>query len=165
MSKSTVKEADQNFHFATLQDVWRSRGYGNLLDIGPDGYTVYEETSVSCLPVFEGSLDELAEHYVDVQVSPRGQAFSARRAADVTRLGFRRLNALPHGCAAADAERRSDPEYNFEVFWHTFAEHYALFELKGVDWQSVYATYRPMVDAETGACQHLRSLCRFCQRQ
>lgn len=150
MSKSTIKEADQNVDFTTLQDVWRSRGYGNLLDIGPDGYTVYEETSVSCLPIFEGSLEELADHYVDVQVSPRGQAFSTRRAAGVTRHGFRRLKALPHGCAATDAERRSDPVYNFEVFWHTFAEHYALFELKRVDWQSVYAIYRPMVDAETG---------------
>ncbi|WP_163991182.1 S41 family peptidase [Pyxidicoccus caerfyrddinensis] len=38
---------------------------------------------------------------------------------------------------------------NFEVFWHTFAEQYALFDLYGVDWQSRYDTFRPRVTAAT----------------
>jgi len=149
MSKSSDEAGDSVFDFAMLQGVWRSRGYGNLLEIGPEGYTVYEETRVSCLPVFAGSLDELAEHYVDVRVSPRRQTFDTQRAAGVARVGFRRLKALPHGCTTLGEGRRSDPEFNFEVFWQTFAEHYALFDLKAVDWQSVYSTYRLQVSSKT----------------
>jgi C-terminal processing protease CtpA/Prc len=33
--------------------------------------------------------------------------------------------------------------------WHTFAEHYAFFELHQVDWQAQYETYRPLVTAST----------------
>jgi hypothetical protein len=39
--------------------------------------------------------------------------------------------------------------FNFEVFWRTFAEQYALFELYGVDWQARYALFRPRVSANT----------------
>jgi C-terminal processing protease CtpA/Prc len=38
---------------------------------------------------------------------------------------------------------------NFEVFWHTFAERYALFDLRGIDWAAAYAAHRPRIDADT----------------
>ncbi len=40
-------------------------------------------------------------------------------------------------------------ELNFEVFWQTFEDNYAFFELKGVDWKETYAKHRPNVSAET----------------
>lgn len=132
--------------FEKLRGVWRTRGYGQILDIEADRYTLYEETSVSCLPIFEGSLDDLAGHYVDVRMSPGGQAFSARRTAGLIRLKFRRLSALPPRGTITPKDN-ADPLYNFDVLWHTFAEHYALFELRGVDWPSVYEHYRPRIEA------------------
>lgn len=129
--------------FASLRGLWRSRGYGQILDIGPEIYTVYEETGLGCIPVFEGPLAELAEHYVDVSVSPAGLAFGARRATGVTRLKFRRLKKMPRSRAV---HTRSDPAYNFEVLWHTFAEQYALFEVRDVNWQAVYDQYRSKID-------------------
>lgn len=137
--------------FAKLQGVWRSHAYGTLLEIGPAGYRLYEETSVSCLFVFEGTLEDLAAFFVDVEVSPRGRAFSARRAAGVTRVGFRRLQAMPRNCLEPDWEQMQDPLHNFDVLWHTFAERYALFDLRGVDWQASYERYRPRVQAGMGA--------------
>lgn len=130
-----------------LRGVWRTRGYGQILEIGRNGYRLYEETRISCYPVFEGSLEELAEHYADVRVSPGGQAFSARRAAGVTRLMFRRLGALPAGSPGPGSAEGRDPTLNFDVLWHTFAEHYAPFELRGVDWAAVHDEYRPKVSA------------------
>ncbi|MCB0641418.1 MAG: S41 family peptidase [Phaeodactylibacter sp.] len=44
---------------------------------------------------------------------------------------------------------QSHPEKNFEAFWEIMDEHYAFFELKGVDWQAVYDTYRPKVKPTT----------------
>ncbi len=138
--------------FRNLRGVWRSHGYGILLDIGPTTYRLYEETKVSCLFIVEGPVEELDEFYVEVEVSAGGRAFRARRAAGVTRVSFRRLNALPRACRTAPAPgQRKDPEVNFDVLWHTFAERYALFEHRGVDWDTAYAACRPRVDADTSA--------------
>ena len=43
----------------------------------------------------------------------------------------------------------SPPEKNFETLWKTFNERYAFFELREVDWQKQYKTYRPKVSKET----------------
>jgi len=134
-----------------LSGIWRSHGYGTLLEIGSAGYRLFEETAVSCLPVFAGSLAELTEYYVDVQVSRGLQAFSARRATGVTRVRYRRLSRLPIAASAPEVAHSGDPVHNFEVFWHTFAERYAMFELRDLDWEAAHARYRPRVDARTGA--------------
>lgn len=42
---------------------------------------------------------------------------------------------------------------NFEVFWREFDRHYAFFELKGIDWDSVYAEHRPKVNGFTNSGQ------------
>jgi Peptidase family S41/Tricorn protease C1 domain len=42
-----------------------------------------------------------------------------------------------------------DPERNFEALWKTFYDRYPFFELRNVDWQKQYDTYRPRVTAST----------------
>lgn len=135
--------------FSHLQGVWRSLGYGKVLLIEEDQYTFFEETSISCLPLFSGPLDELSERYDHLTVSPGGQAFSAHRATGVTRIGFRRLKALPATVADTRDRNPDDPEFNFEVFWHTFAEQYALFDLKGVDWHQAYRDFRHRITPDS----------------
>lgn len=132
-----------------LQGVWRSHGYGKILQIERDGYVLFEETGISCLPLYAGSLEELGRHYEDVLVSPRQQGFSVRRASGVSRMGFRRLKALPATLASSRQREPHNPEYNFDVFWQTFAEQYALFPLKGVEWRQSYQRYRPRITADT----------------
>ncbi|BES72827.1 S41 family peptidase [Marinobacter nanhaiticus D15-8W] len=131
--------------FKALQGVWRSRGYGKVLLIEPDEYTLFEETAISCQETFTGSLDELALYYDDLRVSPGEQTFSAHRVTGVARIHFRRLKALPPTAAATRMHEARDPVFNFEVFWRTFDEHYALFDLKGVDWHESYQRFRPKV--------------------
>ncbi|MFL1467647.1 S41 family peptidase [Marinobacter sp. HN1S83] len=140
-----TKRSPSATDFGHLQGVWRSLGYGKVLLIEEDQFTFFEETAISCLPLFSGSLDELSERYDTLTVSPGGQAFSAHRATGVTRIGFRRLKALPATVADTRGRNPEDPEYNFEVFWHTFAEQYALFDLKGVDWHQAYRDFRPRI--------------------
>ncbi|WP_341582752.1 S41 family peptidase [Marinobacter metalliresistant] len=133
--------------FENLQGVWRSQGYGKVLRIESDRYTLFEETAISCRKLYAGSLEELSHYYEDLEVSPGGQAFSAHRVSGVARIGFRRLKALPTSASETLKHDPKDPEYNFEIFWRTFAEQYALFELKGVAWDEVYRTYRPQIHA------------------
>lgn len=133
--------------FESLQGVWRSQGYGKILLIDKDRYTLFEETTISCRKLYTGSLEKLNHYYEDLVVSPGGQAFSAHRVSGVARISFRRLKALPASAADAQKHDPKDPEYNFEVFWRTFDEQYALFELKGVAWDKAYQTYRPQIHA------------------
>lgn len=57
-----------------------------------------------------------------------------------------------------DNEQINDPISNFESLWKTIDEHYCFFEQKGIDWDSVYRKYRPMVKDETNFVE-LYSIC------
>jgi carboxyl-terminal processing protease len=48
-----------------------------------------------------------------------------------------------------EEEPVSDPEAIFENLWSTFNEEYAVFEERGVDWQDMYVSFRPEVNAST----------------
>lgn len=43
-----------------------------------------------------------------------------------------------------------DPVTVFDAFWHEFDAHYAFFGLRGIDWDSVYAEYRPQITLDMG---------------
>tara|TARA_R110002074_G_scaffold43516_2_gene113370 strand:+ start:829 stop:2175 length:1347 start_codon:yes stop_codon:yes gene_type:complete len=135
--------------FSNLQGVWRSQGYGKILQIENDRYTLFEETTISCLKLYSGALEELSHYYEDLVVSPGGQAFSVHRVSGVARVSFRRLKALPANVAETRRHNPKDPEYNFEIFWRTFAEQYALFELKGVAWDQAYHTYHSQIHSDS----------------
>lgn len=44
---------------------------------------------------------------------------------------------------------KNDPVHVFEALWSEFDQLYALFEVKQVNWDSLYAVYRPQVNAST----------------
>jgi len=71
-----------------------------------------------------------------------------RRAALLTAAG---LALAGVGCQDPflPEEPPDTPVRNFQVLWEEFDRHYALFGVKGVDWDRVYETYRPWVSAET----------------
>lgn len=45
------------------------------------------------------------------------------------------------------ADPADNPEENFELFWNELDRRYSFFTYKGIDWDAVYATYRPQVYA------------------
>jgi hypothetical protein len=54
-----------------------------------------------------------------------------------------------------------DPEKNFEELWKTFRDRYPFFELRNVDWQKQYETYRPQVTRETSDDELFDIFCRM----
>ena len=50
-------------------------------------------------------------------------------------------------------------EANFEELWQNFNKRYAFFELRGVDWQKQYGTFRPKVTKETSDKELFEVLC------
>jgi carboxyl-terminal processing protease len=134
-----------------LNGIWRTNGFGWLLEIDDGVFQVYEQTSVSCLPAMDGHVEgnililEDGSHVTAGIVA--GKLVLALQ--DTLRISGDRLDALPEVCTNSTTQDSQDPEWNFEVLWHTFAEHYAFFELHQVDWQAQYKTYRPLVTAST----------------
>jgi len=51
--------------------------------------------------------------------------------------------------STACAAELSPPEENFERLWQTYDQSYALFGAKRVDWDALYAVYRPRITPET----------------
>jgi hypothetical protein len=68
--------------------------------------------------------------------------------------------------ACVDTEERPDtPTGNFEALWHIIDEHYCFFDYKqqqyGLDWQQVYAKYRPRIDDRMTELQLFEVLCNM----
>jgi len=43
-------------------------------------------------------------------------------------------------------EKANTPTNNFEQFWKTFDEHYGMFEVKNIDWKTIYDQFKPRVN-------------------
>src|SRR6266481_2548237 len=54
-----------------------------------------------------------------------------------------------------------DPEKNFEDLWKTFHNRYPFFELRNVDWNKQYDTYRPKVTSETSDDELFDVICQM----
>lgn len=48
-----------------------------------------------------------------------------------------------------DKNPDNDPQSNFDALWHNVKDKYAFFEIKAVNWDSVYNHYDPMVNNQT----------------
>jgi hypothetical protein len=141
----------------TLDGVWRSDGYGLLLEVDGKRLRAYEVTAISCIPSWTAArLEEKKEGveavfklesqgpklYVTAGPSPDTRYFGMTPCA--SRILARRLSER------ADLTKKpaDTPLANFDVFWTTFSEHYPFFALHGMDWQAVRNKYRPRVTAE-----------------
>lgn len=48
-----------------------------------------------------------------------------------------------------EPEVENNPVANFEELWKGYDEWYGLFDVKEIDWQEIYAIYKPQVNANT----------------
>jgi len=146
-TKQLVDEARE------YEGAWQSQGSGLILNLTRDSAEAYEITNVSCLRIFEGTQDTLTEVFVEsFTVNSVGELVAPSLTSTET-LFFDKLATLPNLCANNGTDFTSDPEHNFEVFWHTFNEHYTYFTERGIDWQRIYSEYRAEVDANTTDAQ------------
>jgi len=123
----------QSVEQASLNGTWESIGSGWILQIQDSSqYTIYDITSISCLPNHKGPLNEISG-----ALSLKKDTLSLLKG--VITYSFIRTEKLPTLCQSTLDEKKSkDPEFNFEVFSETVKEHYAFFELNQLDWESLY---------------------------
>lgn len=119
--------------------IWRSRGYGWIIQLRPEGISVYHVSRAGC------SADPRTANFVD-QFAYRIVGQQAKQlvlvsAPSENRYVFRRLPGLPEAC-------RSDnwtPRCLFDHFAASYRENYAFFRQHRIDWETRVRTHRPMV--------------------
>src|SRR5690606_22770713 len=132
---------------AELEGVWAQRGYARMLEITDGRVVEYHVTNVSCVRADELEIAEVEATHD--RIMGTDQTLSWYERGHFTHADFDRVDALPPGCE--DVGVVADPEANFEALWHLFAENYAYFDVRGVDWDATYEAHRSQVGPETTA--------------
>jgi len=137
---------------AGLSDgIWRSQGYGEIVDVRADSFEHYEVTRISCVSRGIRPRDQLVETIGEVTADRQRQPMGGR-APTIVRRGislytWMPLDRLPESC---EARRESlDPRYLFDIVWQTFDEHYAFFALRNVDWKDAGERLRSRLQETT----------------
>ncbi len=120
--------------------VWRSQGYGYVLDVGPKGAQLYDFDGGRC--VRGDFIDDLSDMGA---VTPTGSGRFLLTGDDM-HIGFERITGLPKACDWPSGPS-ADPLVNFDALWAMLDEHYPFFAARGVDWKAVRREYRPKVQA------------------
>jgi CubicO group peptidase (beta-lactamase class C family) len=138
LSSTSAESASSPY---SLDGVWRSDGYGYVVEIDGSNTTLYEETTISCLPVSAVGEDPA------LVVSS-----TSRDAAQLTlpgRVGSIKLNRIDRLPESSQVTLERDPLAAFNIFTATFAENYPFFENRNVDWPSTTKTHRLQVSSST----------------
>lgn len=135
--------------FAGLEGVWRSEGYGYVLEIEENSYSIYDITEFGCVEHDSGPRWQLDHQFTAVEPTESPDRIVAVRELRVTRLVWNREPELPVSCKPELLLSTLDPETNFEVLWHTFNENYAFFQLRDMSWDDQYRAFRPEVTPDT----------------
>lgn len=133
---------DQN-----TRQIWRTDGYGMILDLTGPMATIYEQSGPYCLQTMRfPALKPVLRHGNGGTITTNEDRLLLDVAGNYGPIRASVIDSLPTACTSPTA---NDPETVFEMVWHAMNEHYAFFDLYGVDWQERYATYRPQVTAST----------------
>jgi len=143
---------------ALPEGIWRSQGYGYLIEFRGSSLQAYELTETTCVKSFSAKTESRAASGADVTYrGPEGLMFSiesggspdhrlAHVAGSVSRIRIDRVPRKPEVCDHPSANTTLG---NFDVFAQTWAEHYISFELKHTDWSKVVAENRAKITPAT----------------
>lgn len=135
----------------SIEGVWQSEGYGLVVELAAGKVNVYETTAVSGIKKYEGTYSNNKIQFDDLKLNVNIN--NGKLVVQNEDLGVyysaQRIKELPQTCQNGGMQDTLDPITNFEVFWHTFNEHYAFFQLRGVNWNSQYQLFRPRVNSNT----------------
>lgn len=132
---------------AEERGIWRSKAHGAIIALGPLSANLYSETSLSCLLQlsFPAHL-KLVEWAEGATVEAEGDQLLLRLDGTLDPMVLTRIDALPDNCGEADPTAAT-PRQVFDVMWAAMDEHYAFFDLHGVDW-SARRALAPAPDAQ-----------------
>ena len=146
----------------SLEGVWRTQGYGYVIEIKGTTLKAFEVTATTCVPGYTAQREAIAIAGREATFKTEdGSVFFIRdggrsdhkllhnegSASDV------RIDRLPRLPAVCDHPTANTPADNFEVFARTWAEHYILFDMKKTDWAKVVDASRSKITSDTTASE------------
>lgn len=128
----------------SLDGVWRSDGYGFVLEIQDHTARLFSTADDLCLPEIRTlvPLEELLPGS-SFAISGNGQRLSIGFPMEPHRISANRLASLPTQCSV---EMSADASAVFEAFVSFFNANYPFFEIHGVDWSSRVAEAKDRVN-------------------
>lgn len=127
----------------SLDGIWQSRGYGSVMQISGTNVRQWDVNSLGCRA--RPDPETLSRVFANQHLDDGGRVLEATSASNITVFHYDRLNSLPADCLHPRTPTR-DPVVVFDEFWQIFAEQYAFFHERGIDWQSMRARYRPRIN-------------------
>jgi carboxyl-terminal processing protease len=116
---------------AELRGAWRSRGYGWIVEFGPDGPRLFHTAGGAC---FRDPRQDVDPDGIMAEWRPEGQGtITLAGDASGTRYLFDKLPSLPAECQASTAWT---PDRVVAVVADTFAEFYPRSAERGLDWKA-----------------------------
>ncbi|WP_138163316.1 S41 family peptidase [Parasedimentitalea maritima] len=131
-----------------LKGVWQTDGYGLVIDVSSLWIDVYEQTKVSCLHQSRiPSHLSLVNWLEDVTFGIEEDRLRLDVSGVLNPIMADGIAVLPDICRTATPNAPGTAQENFDVAWQVMQEHYAFFDLHGVDWSEKRKTLRPAADA------------------
>jgi hypothetical protein len=141
----------------SLDGLWLSDGYGELVEFKGNDLRVYEITKLSCIPSEKASRKAEAGTAGEIVFAADDDTFRIAPGPShdtlwlhvdgaISNTLLRRTASQPKLCGQPLA---NTPLTNYRVFWQTFAEQYAFFGLRKVNWRAMDKKIRPQVTPDT----------------
>lgn len=137
-----------------LAGVWQAPAYGLVLDIQADTHQFYQVTSDFCQR-FELGLDH-EELISNTQLSAdSGSIITMLSGTKDPGMVMEKEISLPavcmNGLTANNGESnyQFDAQRDFEIFWQTFSQYYAFFDIEDVDWNEVFQIADSKIGSQT----------------
>ena|SRR5579859_422443 len=139
----------------SLDELWKSEGYGVLIEIHEDTMQVFETTSISCIPSWSARRISGSQGEIVYQEGRRTIRLSSSTGMSEKHLHvdgnasdiiLYRISKRPKLCMK---QVPNTPSENYAIFWQTFQENYPFFNLHHVDWDAEDKNLRSQVNETT----------------
>ncbi len=164
LALALVAAAQKDASVKPAEGSWLSDGYGLFFEVDTTGLRVYERTSVSCMYSQTRLPDKTHSSDSTLAFSSGNSITTLSRTDDpnilrlhmdwaASDLILHRTERPPEMCTRKPT---NTPLENYKLFWETFAEQYAFFALRKVDWNAVDRQSRPRVTRTTSEAELFR---------
>ena len=138
--------------------IWEAPAYGWIFDVKDKEHTMYQVTDNSCQTFYlSDNYDYSHQELLDsMEVSvDKTRMTTTIIGLKVPGVEMTKISTLPDICVSGIEKTHRDSDYQFDaqrdldIFWQTFNELYAFFELENIDWQAIYQFADSEIDADS----------------